>query len=75
MRQLVSRQDNMATVIMPHKGSLKIKQISSKVQQKQTKNAMSQSNLFSLQALIEIRFYITQCVPYVKGKEKNLPTR
>lgn len=32
---------------------------------------MSLSNLFSLQALIEIRFYITQYVPCVKGKEKK----
>lgn len=32
---------------------------------------MSQSNLFSLQTLIEIRFYITQYVPHVKGKGKR----
>lgn len=32
---------------------------------------MSLSNLFTLQALIEIRFYITQYVPRVKGNEKK----
>lgn len=32
---------------------------------------MSQSNLFSLQALIKIKFYITQCAPHVKGKGKE----
>lgn len=77
--KVASRQDNMATTILSQKGSLKLQLISSILFhcRKKLKNffsVMSLSNLFSLQAIIEIRCFFPQLSSTSLKKKKKKDT-